>query len=87
MTNNQIIEAKGDFLTNPQSLNSGIGGKAWWIVDYLEHSTMTGTGCNQKSKWKNMTQSSISSEVVIGFWLEKTMIKELNKEWRNQTGW
>ena len=24
MTNNQIVEAKGDFLTNPQLLNSGI---------------------------------------------------------------
>ena len=24
MTNNQLVEAKGDFLTNPQLLNSGI---------------------------------------------------------------
>ena len=41
---------------------------------------MTGTGCNQKSLLKNMTQNSISSEVAIGFWLEKTMTDQQTKD-------
>ena len=60
---------------------------SWCNMDCLEPLTTTATGCNQKSQWKNMTQSSISSEVAIGFWLEKIMSDKHKDQYEDNLFW